>query len=494
MQAAKRVENWDPWHTLRSPSSLPTISLKKDFDTYIKEFAAYLDEFPEGFIIIDGLDECKGESEQSEIVNCILNSARRSTLLRWLIFSRPEPHLRSAFEHAKEEGICWIKEIHVDSPEMQRDVKEYMEKEFRRIAMAYINDVRVRDHWPSPAVMTKLLAAISGLFIYAVTIIKFIGDPMAASPVARLQMVIEAIEGVPLPEGAINPIGAIDTLYRTLIERTPSATLPLTLDVLGMLIVCPLLPPLHFAYLLEVDSSSILNALSSLHSVVAVPSSSKVGEMALHYYHASFADFLINASRAGNLHRSPTVYRNRLVVSFLRILSDNPERMLSVQGSIQAPGELDIEPLLSVFTQLLHITCQHLWQTCTQISSPEAPFLKCTRGSEPFEFVRLRCFSDMIPAEPFLRFLRCLYQSTRKDHELRNLVRTRACSIGLDSQFIDACEGISQPLDLEQDESPKDDLDDSPRYVLLGRGRDTVLILAVPEAVMIYSSEDLGNI
>ncbi|KAJ3560372.1 hypothetical protein NP233_g10885 [Leucocoprinus birnbaumii] len=261
-----------------------------------------------------------------------------------------------------------------------------------------------------------------------------------------------------------------------------------------MLTVCPPLPPLHLACLLDVDTLSILDALISLHSVVAVPSSSKVGEITLHYYHASFADFLINPSHAGSYHQSPTVYRNRLAASFVRILSDGPERMRSVQGSTQRQRELSIEPPLSVFMQLVHVACRHLWQICTQIANPETPFLGCARGFEHFMFATLRTHSGLMPTESFLVFLRCLYQSTRNNDELKDLVRTTASSnIGLDSQFIIACEGISKPLDLNQDESSKDNIG-GPRYALLGHDMDTVLILAVPEAVMIFSSEDIDNI
>ncbi|KAJ3574138.1 hypothetical protein NP233_g1971 [Leucocoprinus birnbaumii] len=464
-QLEDHMESWS-FHRHTAPSlgpfmNSPTVlasssNLKRGFGEYIQSPALYITHFPEGFIIIDGLDECRSESEQAEIVGCILDSTRQSTGLRWMIFSRPESHLRAAFEKAQDEGICWIKEIRVDAPEMQRDVKEYLEKEFKRITMTFIitnGEVQGQDHWPSEEVMMKLLKAVSGLFIYAVTIIKFIGDPLAADPVGRLQMVIEIIDGAPLREGAINPIGAIDTLYRTLIERTPD-DLPLTLDVLGTLIVCPPLPPLHLAHLLEVDTIHVMNALLSLHSVVAVPSWSKMSQTALHYYHASFADFLINPSRAGNLFRDPTHYRNQLAVAFVRILSNNAETLQSEHWRAQVPGELDIEPPLSVFSHLVHIACQHLWQICVQATKPENPFLERFQGSEPFKFVRLRNFSGMIPTESFLRFLRCLRRSTRNIQQLKNLVRTTCSSTGPDLQLIDACRDISQPLDLERDELP----------------------------------------
>ncbi|KAJ7089970.1 hypothetical protein C8R44DRAFT_648567, partial [Mycena epipterygia] len=50
-------------------------------------------------IIVDGLDECRGEDVQQEILRCIGNSIQNSHFpVRFLISSRPEPHIRKMFE------------------------------------------------------------------------------------------------------------------------------------------------------------------------------------------------------------------------------------------------------------------------------------------------------------------------------------------------------------------------------------------------------------
>lgn len=50
-------------------------------------------------IILDGLDECEGETAQREILEVITNAIRTNPdlPLRWLIFSRREAHLKNAF-------------------------------------------------------------------------------------------------------------------------------------------------------------------------------------------------------------------------------------------------------------------------------------------------------------------------------------------------------------------------------------------------------------
>ncbi|KAF9064779.1 hypothetical protein BDP27DRAFT_1384684 [Rhodocollybia butyracea] len=74
-------------------------------------------------IIIDGLDECMGTSLQQGIISLIASTLKENFPFRFLIFSRPEPHIREAFEidslepHLKQLGLD-------DSWETRRDIKK----------------------------------------------------------------------------------------------------------------------------------------------------------------------------------------------------------------------------------------------------------------------------------------------------------------------------------------------------------------------------------
>jgi hypothetical protein len=357
------------------------------------------------FIIIDGLDECHGEKEQLEIVQIICESVQHSTGLRWMIFSRPEPHIKRELERAEREGFCWIKEIRVDSPEMQRDVEDYLISEFKKIAMYHFKNTE-NENWPSRDALNKIIKAVAGLFIYAVTIVKFIrgGDPLD-----RFSMVIKAIDGVQTSPDSLNPISTIDDLYRGLIKRTPEATLPLTLDLLGMLIVCPSgLPLFHFSRLLDYGVPAIYDALLYLHSVIAVPSPGKIFQNSLHYFHASFPDFLLNISRANMFARSPTTYRSRLVELLLGVLSHNSAPKFAKTFK-SLPEEILDKPSLAIALDILTFASKHVWQIWIQFSSPDRDFLRRTIGC--FSFSCLRSVCATLPTAEFARFLTWLRKS-----------------------------------------------------------------------------------
>jgi hypothetical protein len=75
-------------------------------------------------IILDGLDECEGENAQREILQMITDAIRTNPdlPLRWLIFSRPEAHLKNAFSR---NVLCGRDELIIDD-ECRENVERYV--------------------------------------------------------------------------------------------------------------------------------------------------------------------------------------------------------------------------------------------------------------------------------------------------------------------------------------------------------------------------------
>ncbi|KAF8145688.1 hypothetical protein K438DRAFT_1690195, partial [Mycena galopus ATCC 62051] len=125
-------------------------------------------------IVIDGLDECEGQDVQEEILRTVRNCTAEYNLpLRFIIASRPEPHICEMFKSPLYEG-CY-RPLNVE--QSFDDVRKYLHNEFARIHCEHRNTMaNIPLPWPSPEILEELVRKSSGHFIYASTIIKFVDD------------------------------------------------------------------------------------------------------------------------------------------------------------------------------------------------------------------------------------------------------------------------------------------------------------------------------
>ncbi|KAF8888030.1 hypothetical protein BD779DRAFT_1385698, partial [Infundibulicybe gibba] len=126
-------------------------------------------------VIIDGLDECDGDSTQGEIVRLILGLKRYLLPILFLISSRPEPVIRRAFESFPRTSLIRLpldKTLHPD-----RDIHHFLVNEFKRIYQQCVEAGMPpvsRLPWPSPEDVDVLVQKSSGHFVYAATVIRFV--------------------------------------------------------------------------------------------------------------------------------------------------------------------------------------------------------------------------------------------------------------------------------------------------------------------------------
>ncbi|KAF9449223.1 hypothetical protein P691DRAFT_774822 [Macrolepiota fuliginosa MF-IS2] len=434
------------------PSAIRGWDVRTQFDALLYKPLFTIEQQRKLVILIDGLDECRGEEEQCEIIECILKALRGPGHfpVRWLIFSRPEPHLKRAFGAAESENLCCIKEVVIDDPETQSDIRLYLDHGFKRIAK------------------------------------RFIGDPVPGDPVSQLQDVIGFLAGAP---NTNNPLDYVDSMYQEIILRGRPELLPVSLDVLGTCAVCPPLPVLYFSYLIGFDLQQVYAALRSLHSVIAVPSEQKVAEESLRYFHTSFTDFLTNPNRSRSLMQDPRARRVQLTKACFVILCNT--EVFYARGLSQSPppDDTDASSPLSISYHISIFASSHTWEMCALIPNPDEELLCQTVCA--FDFRRLKTICETILPRPFIDFLRWLHQYTKELPELADLIRTRPRS-DTDTQFIQAFEYLSLPLDLASQPDEKEL--ESPRYALLGIDEQTVAILATHETVMVYSAEGIDDL
>ncbi|KAF7353071.1 NACHT domain-containing protein [Mycena venus] len=141
-------------------------------------------------IVLDGLDECKDHHVQQQILLLFITGIRNHYFpIRLLITSRPEPHIRETLQSEDSLAICRHFELSADDS-AYADIRMYLWDEFSRIYREFLaRGIDLGPNWPAPQAVTHLVKKSSGIFIYAVTVIRFIGDEYT-HPAERLAAVL----------------------------------------------------------------------------------------------------------------------------------------------------------------------------------------------------------------------------------------------------------------------------------------------------------------
>ncbi|KAJ3575341.1 hypothetical protein NP233_g1171 [Leucocoprinus birnbaumii] len=218
---------------IRRDETLVSKSLASQFEELIMEPLAALSEkgvvFDSRTIFIDGLDECAGVDAQVEIVLIIAMAVqKRSTPFRWAIFSRPEPHLEAVFSGEEFPSICFPMYLPV-TRQIDAEIRIYLENGFQDILRRY--NLSTSSRWPSNAVLDILVDASAGLFVYAATVLRFVGKSGRASPDELLDQVLSSISPLPTSSPSntqsLYPFATLDQFYTLIIRQVPEDVLPL---------------------------------------------------------------------------------------------------------------------------------------------------------------------------------------------------------------------------------------------------------------------------
>ncbi|KAF9552515.1 hypothetical protein CPC08DRAFT_607967, partial [Agrocybe pediades] len=123
-------------------------------------------------IIIDGLDECSAVNSQRDLILTLQEVTNTSTLIRFVVCSRPESHLNNTF--SLSHMIPILHTIFLDDDYISReDIRLYLEDKFKQIKEGHSFKHALPDPWPLPEMVHTLVDKSSGQFIYAATVIRY---------------------------------------------------------------------------------------------------------------------------------------------------------------------------------------------------------------------------------------------------------------------------------------------------------------------------------
>ncbi|KAF9484934.1 hypothetical protein BDN70DRAFT_27139 [Pholiota conissans] len=249
-------------------------------------------------IVIDGLDECNDADVQTEILKAIAESSRKLRFpFRFLIASRPESHIRSAFDHHPSLDAAYVTRFDlVDVLDIEKDIKTYLTSEFKKIR----NEHQLRNHipasWPQDSEIDTLVERASGQFIYASTIMKYI-QSSKHRPTDRLRVIL----GLYAKPASDTPYASLDALYTHIFHSVDDIFR--VMQIFGALVIPRTVDdglgtfntPEMLDKLLCFQPGDTELILSDLLSIVRLDDHTSP----IRLHHASLGDFLLDPSRSG---------------------------------------------------------------------------------------------------------------------------------------------------------------------------------------------------
>jgi len=252
-------------------------------------------------IILDGLDECRTTSAQTQILNAISTVVKRLHIpLCFLIASRPEHDIRQAFNDQKSLGSLSFTIALDDTYQPDDDIWVFLKSTFDEIKRKHPSKAHFPASWPSLEDIQRLVRKSSGQFIFASTVAKYVNSRRHWPP-DRLKIIF----GQSKP-GQETPFAELDSVYHLILSSI--ADTEKLQDFLAFLVLRPFSrpspPPRQTTSFIEKflfeRPGEIDMILADLHSIIYVPlPGDEFGE--LRFFHASLPDFLLDRSRSKDL-------------------------------------------------------------------------------------------------------------------------------------------------------------------------------------------------
>jgi energy-coupling factor transporter ATP-binding protein EcfA2 len=310
-QLAVNVKGLRPYvdEVMQGDPTLPTKSMEVQLRTLIIEPFQRLETFPSNIhtVIIDGLDECQEEKTQESILQLIGDALIEHKLpLRFLIASRPEPHIRDGFDSHGLLSVSKRLMLH-DDFQTQNDIEKYLQDGFADICRNSRSMIHVKIPWPGKDVIDTLTRHACGQFIYAATVLKFVAQK-STHPIRQLDIVLR-----PHPSRA-KAFSELDCLYSQILSTHPDPdTLVRVLSII-LAFKSPQ-PAIVIEETLEMEKGEILAVLEGLHSLL------KISKSYIRNRHASFRDYLLDSSRSGVFYIDGTTLDAHLSTSIFSMTS-----------------------------------------------------------------------------------------------------------------------------------------------------------------------------
>ncbi|QRV95493.1 Vegetative incompatibility protein HET-E-1 [Ceratobasidium sp. AG-Ba] len=250
-------------------------------------------------VVIDALDECDSDVDVDLMLSALLAHAT-DTSIKFFVTSRPNANILNRMRDRQGEKLRTELRLHeLEHPIVQKDIRTYLNTALQpRLNLSH-DEIEV------------LVERSGVLFIYAATVVRYIGSKNFTQSKKRLKDVLDVSES-----SQNSSTKAIDALYKAIVDAAFDDEDCSEEDRASMLLVIHTVicarEPLSkrvLAGLLKIeDEDTVHNALLPLLSVLNVSEPNGV----VTNLHESFRDYLLDRSRSGRFYCDYGEHNTRL--------------------------------------------------------------------------------------------------------------------------------------------------------------------------------------
>ena len=334
---------------MESDPTLHTKSMDVQLQTLIIDAFQYLSSPPQRsfLVIIDGLDECHDKATQQLILRLLCETITVHKLpLRFLVGSRPESHIREGFD---QESLYTItRRIVLDKTfKPGRDIRVFLHDGFAKICATNPTLSHVKRPWPKEGIIDLLVQRSSGQFVYAATVLKFVGADFC-SPRKQLAL---AMKRDP------TAFSDLDQLYTQILSVYPSTVN--IVQVLGIISASrgDLAEVFEDIFGMEEGELKLmLRGLSSLMNDENDENGERKKYVIPHFTHASFRDYLFDSGRSGPFHVNRHEYNTQFTTRSFALIMQSIRSWMLVILLIFSLLIIHNHDRMSSITRFLHTT------------------------------------------------------------------------------------------------------------------------------------------
>ena len=297
---------------LKADPEIVQLTLEKQLEKLVIEpLRAAADEMDPSpvVVIIDALDECGKYRAQMMSLLCSIG-AQLSICIKLFVSLRPEYDLLIQNVHADAQSFI----LHdVDASIVRGDIERFLNFRLSEVAAKR----KITSSWPSPKDISSLADKSDKLFIFAVTVVRFVDSP-DENPCDLLKVALKK----KIDDG-YSPYRHLDQLYGQVLDRAlPKTAHPTVVErfrtVMGAIILLYDPLPVHtLGRLLRKETVEIRTTLLQLHSLIIVPDD----ENEIRLIHPSFRDFMTQrCPKESTYFINPVDYHRQLALMCFRTM------------------------------------------------------------------------------------------------------------------------------------------------------------------------------
>jgi len=290
---------------------------------------------PRYVLVVDALDECDDQNNVQLILQRLAEvQSLQGTQLRVLLTSRPEVPIQYGFTQVRRDEHRDFVLHDIEPAIVEHDIAVFLRHQLRLVGQK----CGFAAGWPEDKAIARLVQNSGGLFIWAATACRFVGEDHRLAEARLLLLLHQA------GNGTLPPERKLDEIYTTVLassvrgehsEAESQALHELFRQVVGPIVT--LQDPLSVASLaglLGKDVATLKRTLASLHSVLDVPADES---KTVRLLHPSFRDFLLSQRRCSDarFHIDGRLVHGEIYRRSLQVLSKHLRRDMC---SLQDPG------------------------------------------------------------------------------------------------------------------------------------------------------------